>query len=109
RPPVLSAADRDRARQLANQAELCVFATDGGDVIAGLEKPFFQRRGGCAYCHQETTNRDARPDGLPVYALPHLRGRWDDVPFPPERFGPSNGVARRGSKRAGRAHWFPQR
>jgi hypothetical protein len=107
RPPVLSAAERDRARQLAGQTEAQVFAADGGDVISELEKPFFKLKGGCAYCHQEASKPDARPDGLPVYALPHLRGRWDDMTFPDERFGPSNGVRRSDAEQAARDRWFP--
>jgi len=107
RPPVLSATDRERARQLADETASRVFAADGGDVIAELEKPFFKLKGGCAYCHQETSKPDARPDGLPVYALPHLRGRWDDIPFPDERFGPSNGARRSDAEQAARDRWLP--
>jgi hypothetical protein len=107
RPPVLSAPERDRAKQLAGQTEARVFAADGGDVISELEKPFFQLKGGCAYCHLETSKPDARPVGLPVYALPHLRGRWDDVTFPDERFGPMNGNRRSEAEQAARDRWFP--
>jgi hypothetical protein len=107
RPPVLSPTDRDRARQLTGQTEARVFAPDGGGVIAELEKPYFRLKGGCAYCHEETSPPDARPDGLPVYALPHLRDRWRDVTFPVERFGPSNGERRSDAEQAARDRWFP--
>ena len=56
-------------------------------MIAELEKPLFRLKSGCAFCHHETSRPDARPNGLPEYAFPHIRDRWRDVVFPVERFG----------------------
>jgi hypothetical protein len=47
-----------------------------------IEGTLFDHTGGCAYCHEETTRADRRPDGLPGYALPNLTDRW----FPHSRF-----------------------
>jgi hypothetical protein len=107
RPPVLSPVDRARARQLSGETEARVFSPDGGDVIAELENPYFRLKGGCAYCHEETSRADARPDGLPVYAFPHLRDRWRDVTFPVEPFGPADGGRRSDAEQAARDRWFP--
>jgi hypothetical protein len=105
--PPLSAGQRERARQLERQAEERLFAPDGGDVIADLERPLFRLKGGCAYCHTETTRPGDRPDGLPQYAPPRLRDRWAGVPFPHERFGPANGAQRSEAELAARDRWFP--
>jgi predicted CXXCH cytochrome family protein len=114
RPPVLQrglpplpADQRERVRQLARQTEDRLFTPDGGDVLPGLERPLFRPKGGCAYCHTETTKPDARPDGLPAYAPPRLRDRWAGVTFPDERFGPANGERRSASEQAARDRWFP--
>ena len=114
RPPVLGRGlpplpdtQRERARQLTRQTEDRLFAPDGGDPLPGLERPLFQLKGGCAFCHTETTRPDNRNDGLPEYAPPRLRGRWDDVTFPHERFGPAGGPRRSDAEQAARDRWFP--
>jgi predicted CXXCH cytochrome family protein len=105
--PPLPTDQRGRVQQLARQAEERLFAADGGDVLFELERPVFRMRGGCAYCHQETTTPVTRRDGLPEYAPPRLRGRWEDRTFPHERFGPANGIKRSDSEQATRDRWFP--
>src|SRR5262249_28142112 len=82
-----------------------LFAADGGNALLSLERALFQFKAGCAYCHQEETRPDNRPDGLPAYAPPRLRGRWEGVSFPHERFGPAG--RRSDADQADRDRWFP--
>lgn len=95
--PHLSSDQKRAVDAKAREAESRVFAQDGGDVLTILEKPLFQVRGGCAYCHTEV----GREDGLPQYAAPRQRDRWKGMPFPHERFGdPASG-------QTARNRWFP--
>lgn len=100
--PPLTANQRERVKELGRQAEGKLFATD---PLAGLERPQFQMASGCAYCHEEATTPETRPDGLPTYKLPGLRGRWNDVPFPHERFGEL--ATRSAAAQTARDRWFP--
>jgi hypothetical protein len=100
--PPLSAEQRERVKVLARQAETALFAAD---PLGALERPQFQMKSGCAYCHEEATAPDTRPDGLPTYKLPGLRGRWSDVPFPHERFG--DPATRSAAAQTARDRWFP--
>src|SRR5207247_9072639 len=92
--PPLSADQKQRVQELAREAEAALFAA--GDVLERLERPQFQFRSGCAYCHEEDTTRPRR-DGLPTYKPPGLRDRWQGVTLPHERF----------ARTGGRGRWFP--
>src|SRR5262249_42925886 len=95
--PPLTPEQRERVRALAAQTEKDVLpagkegqvrpqagellrrlkegaSTDG--VLGELEHPLFVLRGGCSYCHERT---GTRPDGLPDYAPPRLRDRWQGL------------------------------
>ncbi len=99
----LSAEDKERIQKLARQEEARQFAPDGY-ALATLERPQFQFRSGCAYCHTEDKSA-IRQDGLPVYKAPGLRDRWKDVTMPHERFG--GDVHRTAAEQLARDRWFP--
>jgi hypothetical protein len=112
RPPVLNrglpplpADQKALVQKLSRDAEDRLFDPAGGDVLAGVERSQFSLRSGCAYCHEESTTPNNRPDGLPIYKLPGLRGRWDNVMFPHERFG--NKESRSTAAQSARDRWFP--
>jgi hypothetical protein len=100
----LSAEDKERIQKQARQEETRQF-DPAGYVLTTLERPQFQLKSGCAYCHEETTTPETRPDGLPVYKSPGLRDRWKDVKFPHERFGTEG--HRTAAEQTARDRWFP--
>jgi hypothetical protein len=123
--PPLTAEQRERVRSLAEQTEKDLFpaATGGqtrqqtGDlvrrltdgtaddgVLGDLEHPLFVLRGGCSYCHERT---GTRPDGLPEYAPPRLRDRWEGLAFPQPLPGPPGGRRPNDAEQAARNRWFP--
>jgi hypothetical protein len=97
----LSPEDRARVKGLAAQSEGVVFAPS---PFAPEDEPF-NRKGGCAYCHAEKPG--ARKDGLPEYESPGLRGRWDEVLMPDNRWGPANKELRSDAEQFNRDRWFP--
>jgi hypothetical protein len=44
--------------------------------LGHLERLLFDGAGGCQYCHQEATNPERRPNGLPEYRASALPNRW---------------------------------
>jgi hypothetical protein len=108
RPDVLnrpvSAEDKERIQKLARQEEARQF-DPAGYALGTLERPQFQFKSGCAYCHEEKTAPENRPDGLPEYKAPGLRDRWHGVEFPHERFGAEG--HRTAAEQIARDHWFP--
>jgi hypothetical protein len=44
--------------------------------LGHLERLLFDGAGGCQYCHQERTNPEKRPNGLPEYRASALPNRW---------------------------------
>ena len=84
--PPLPADQRERARQLARQAEDRLFAADGGDVLFELEQPLFRLRGGCAVATRKRPHRTSGPDDLPVTTpCTHLPRPLGGLTFPHER------------------------
>jgi hypothetical protein len=44
--------------------------------LGHLERVLFDGAGGCQYCHQEVTNPERRPNGLPAYRVSAIPSRW---------------------------------
>jgi hypothetical protein len=99
--PPLPADQRARVKDLAGRAEAQLF----DPTVGGAERTQFDMASGCAYCHKEKSDPKNRPNGLPEYEPPGLRGRWDGMELPHERFGKP--PTRSAAAQTARDRWFP--
>jgi hypothetical protein len=102
--PSPSADDKERLQKQVRDAEAQLFAAPDGNALTIIERPLFGESG-CGYCHVEQTTPGTRRDGLPVYRAPNISGRWNDVSFPHEKFGPM--ASRTAAEQVARDRWFP--
>ncbi|HLW68555.1 MAG TPA: hypothetical protein VKS79_24765, partial [Gemmataceae bacterium] len=78
RPPILDRplTNTDRSWAEARRAEIERILYRPQSEFARVNDTVLWSQAGCAYCHQEKTAPDQRPNGLPEYEPPQQQSRW---------------------------------